>query len=157
MRKRSKYRPKGVIVNTMGYVLEGLTPVAKHSNFLMTLKIANHAALAALTQGKATNADITVLINALNISEGLYRLGFGREYGDVLREGLTALRDVGRRGHKSGRYVLYAHEMTALNTIMELHDAQLDLCTVNDLDRAIDLVNEEHRLRKTQTIVEKNT
>jgi len=30
MRKRSKYRPKKVLINPVGYVLEGMTPVAKH-------------------------------------------------------------------------------------------------------------------------------
>lgn len=153
MRKRSKYRPKGVRLDTMAYVKEGMTPIGQHGGFLMTLKIKNHAALAALTQGRATRADIDTLIAAINITEALYRLGIGREYGDVVKDGLEALRAVGGRGAANNRFVLRASEMTALNTAMELHDAQLDLCVVKDIERATELVRREHEQRRVTPIV----
>ena len=153
MRKRSKYRPKGVRLDTMAYLKESMTPIAQHSGFLMTLKIKNHAALAALTQGHATRADLDTLIAALNITEALYRMGFGREYADVVQEGLAALRSVGARGAANSRFILRAPEMTALNTVMELHDAQLDLCVVKDIERATELVRKEHELRRMTPIV----
>lgn len=153
MRKRSKYRPKGIILNPMAYVIEGMTPVANHGSYLMDLKIKNHAALAALTQGRATRSDIDTLIASINITEALYRLGFGREYGDVVKDGLTALRSVGARGAANNRFILRAEEMTALNTVMELHDAQLDLCTVRDIERAAQLVRTEMLQRKATPIV----
>ena len=153
MRKRSKYRPKGVRLDTMAYVKESLTPIAQHGGILMTLKIKNHAALAALTQGRATRAEIDTLIAALNVTEALYRMGFGREYGDVVKDGLDALRAVGARGAANNRFILRAQEMAALNTVMELHDAQLDLCVVKDLERATELVAQEHALRKVTPIV----
>lgn len=155
MRKRSKYRPKGVILNPMAYVMESMMPVAHHGGFLMTVKIKNHAALAALTQGRATRADIDTLISALNITEALYRMGFGREYKDVVQQGLTALRSVGARGAATNRFILTGPEMTNLNLVMELHDAQLDLCTVKDMEKAVALVHEEHRLRKMTPITNK--
>lgn len=152
MRKRSKYRPKGVRLDTMAYVKESMTPIAHHGDFLMTLKIKNHAALAALTQGRATRADIDTLIASLNICEALYRLGIGREYADVVRDGLEALRQVGARGLANNRFILRAEEMAALNTVMELHDAQLDLCVIKDIERATELVRHEHELRRTTPI-----
>lgn len=119
----------------------------------MTLKIKNHAALAALTQGKATRADIDTLIASVNITEALYRMGIGREHGDVVRDGLEALRAVGSRGAANNRFILRAPEMAALNTVMELHDAQLDLCVVKDIERATELVRIEHEQRKCTPIV----
>ena len=152
MRKRSKYRPKGVRLDTMAYIKESMTPIAHHGGFLMTLKIKNHAALAALTQGRATRADIDTLIAALNICEALYRLGIGREYASVVQEGLESLRAVGSRGAANNRFILRAPEMHALNTVMELHDAQLDMCVVKDIERATELVRTEMQLRKATPI-----
>lgn len=155
MRKKSKYRPKGVLINPVAYVLEGMKPVKHHDDFLLTLKIKNHDALTALTQGRAVRWDIDVLINMVNVTEALYRLGFGDDYGDVVKDGLNALLEIGKRGAQSGRFVVKAQEMTALNTAMELHDAQMELVTIKDMERAIDIVNKEFAQGKTKKIVEK--
>jgi hypothetical protein len=138
----------------LGYVLESIKPVAQHEQYLVELKIKNHLAMTTLTRGEATRSDIDTLIASVNIVEALYRLGFGREYADVVRDGLDALRSVGKRGAESGRCILKADEMNALNLVMELHDAQMELITIKDMDKAIDLVKEEHRLRKARPIVE---
>jgi hypothetical protein len=128
--------------------------VAQHEQYLVELKIKNHLAMTTLTRGEATRIDIDTLIASVNIVEALYRLGFGREYADVVREGLDALRDVGKRGAESGRFILKSTEMNALNLAMELHDAQMDLITIKDMDKAIELVKEEFRQRKMRPIVE---
>jgi len=154
MRKRSKYRPKPLLVNPLGYVLENIKPVAHHEQYLVELKIKNHLAMTTLTRGEATRSDIDTLIASVNIVEALYRLGFGKEYADVVRDGLDALRDVGRRGVESGRFILKSTEMNALNLVMELHDAQMDLITIKDMDKAVELVKEEFRQRKMRPIVE---
>ena len=98
MRKRSKYRPKPILQNPVGYVLEGMTPVTSHDNFLLDLEINNYLAMVLLTQGKATREDMDKLINMSNITEALYRMGFGTEYKDVLVKGSSALLAVARRG-----------------------------------------------------------
>ena len=154
MRKRSKYRPRAVLVNPLGYVLESIKPVSQHEQYLVELKIKNHLAMSTLTKGLATRGDIDTLIASVNIVEALYRLGFGREYADVVKDGLNALRSVGKRGAESGRFILKADEMNALNLVMELHDAQMEIITIKDMDKAIALVKEEFRLRKARPIVE---
>jgi hypothetical protein len=131
-----------------------MKPVAHHEQYLVELKIKNHLAMTTLTRGEATRSDIDTLIASVNIVEALYRLGFGKEYADVVREGLDALRDVGRRGVESGRFILKSTEMNALNLVMELHDAQMDLITIKDMDKAVELVKEEFRQRKMRPIVE---
>ena len=155
MRKRSKYRPKPVLQNPLGYVLEGMTPVSQHESFLVDVKIKAHMALLNLTQGKAVREDIDTLIQAVNVVEALYRMGFGTEYGDAMRNGLDALHSVGVRGAKSNRFILRSEEMKALNTIMELHDAQLEVITLKDMERAYKLVLEEFRQKKLRPIVTK--
>jgi len=155
MRKRSKYRPKHVLQNPMGYVIESLTPVSQHDNFLIDLKLKNHMALANLTKGIAERYDIESLIQSVNVTEALYRMGFGREYASEVRAGLDSLHAVGVRGAASGRFILKSEEMNALNIIMELHDAQLEVITLKDMERAYKLVLEELRQKKMRVIVTK--
>ena len=148
MRKRSKYRPKGVLLNPVGYVLESMTALNGHGDVVLTVRLKNHAAMTALTQGTATRKDIDTLIQVVNVTEALYRLGFGAEYAAEVKAGMGALLEVGRRGAQTHRFVLKAQEMTALNVLMELHDAQLDIITVKDMERATKLVREEYRLKR---------
>jgi len=155
MRKRSKYRPKGVIMNPIAYVMESMTPVAKHDNFLIDLKIKNHMAMTNLTQGKATREDMDTLIPMANFVEALYRMGFGTDYATEVHKGLDALHAVGKRGAESGRFILRSEEMRALNTLMELHDAQMDVITVKDMERAFKIVDEEYKQRRMRPIVER--
>ena len=154
MRKRSAYRPKRVLLNPVGYVLESLSPVNSHTAFMLDLKIKNHGAMETLTKGLAKRADIDTLIAMVNMTEAFARLGFGQDYSDVVRDGLRALRDLGTRGLTSGSFILKAHEMNALNTAMELHDAQMEVVTLKDMDAAIALVQEEYRLKKMTPILE---
>jgi hypothetical protein len=44
--------------------------------------------------------------------------------------------------------------MTALNTVMQLHDAQLEVINVQQMEKALDLVKEEIRGRRATPIVE---
>lgn len=153
MRKKSKYRPKHVLTNPMGYVLEGMEPIRARGSILVDLKIKNHLALRNLTQGGATRSDIDVLIAMVNMTEALYRLGFGEEYATEVRAGLDALYTVAVRGRDTNRFTLRAEEMKALNTLGELHDAQMEIITVKDLDRAIALVEKERRAKNMRTVV----
>ena len=158
MRKRSKYRPKGVILDPIGHMLEGLTPVAKHANFLVDLKIRNHMGLQALTQGRATRAEMDDMIAMGNAVEALHRLGFGRDYGDVVGKGLDAILSVARRGvANGGRFILTAPEMNALNDLMELHDQQMEVITVKDMENAMKLMEKEYRSGKMTPIVRTKT
>ncbi len=152
MRKKSKYKPRAILANPMGYVLESMTPVSKHNSFMVDLMIKNHGAMTSLMQGKATRKDIDALIQMTNITEALYRLGFGTEYKDVVSAGLEALREVAARGAKDNRFILRASEIKALNDAMELHDAQMEVITIKDMERAIKLVYEEIRNKRATTI-----
>ena len=82
MKKRSKYRPRRVLLNTMAFVQESLTPVALHDTYLLDLKIVNSMAMASLMKGTATKRDMDALVAMSNIVEALYELGFGRQYQD---------------------------------------------------------------------------
>jgi hypothetical protein len=155
MKKRSAYRPKPVFANPLAYVLESMVPVSRHDSYLLDMKIKNHGAMSSLTQGSATRRDLDVLITMVNITEALYRMGFGEDYGHIVRQGQDALHCVGVRGVESSRFTLKAQEMSHLNDIMELHDAQMDLITIKDMERAMELIKKEFVQKKMRPILEK--
>lgn len=139
MKKRSKYRPRRVLLDTMAFVRESLTPVAKHDNYLLDLKIVNSMAMASLMKGTATKRDMDVLVAMSNIVEALYELGFGRQYQDVATEGRYAILSIVYRAVERLRFVPTGEDIKRLNTLMELHDAQMDVITIADMERAISL------------------
>jgi hypothetical protein len=152
-----KYKPRLVLLNPMGFVVENMSSVSSHTSFMLDLNIKNHGALTMLTTGKGKQWDIEILIAMVNITEAFARLGFGKDYSDVVSDGIAALRSVGKRGVETGSYVMKSSEMNALNTIMELHDAQMSVVTLKDMDKAIALINEERKQKKMTPIVTKKS
>lgn len=148
MRKRSKYRPKGVRLDLIGYVTESLKPVAAHESYLIDLKIKNSEAMVALMRGTAVKADIDTLIAMSNIVEALYQLGFGSEYKDVGIDGREALLQIVHRAVETKRFVPTAEQIKALQMLMELHDAQMDVITIKDMERALEFARDQFRNKR---------
>lgn len=143
MRKRSKYRPKAVLRNPMGFLLDGFAPMSAHAPQVLTLKIKNHHAMVTLLEGKAKAAQMGTLVAMYNMVEALHKMGFGAEYAEYVEAGMAALASIVRRSHTVGKYVPTGPEIQALNQLMELHDAQMEVVTVRDVDRAIKLAKKE--------------
>jgi hypothetical protein len=152
VRKRSKYKPKGVRLDNMTWVQAGLKRVDEISAGA-TLKILNHDAMNTLRLGNATKVEIDAIISALNIAEALARRGVGSDWLPELRTAQDALLTLARRGLKS-RFIVRGDELTALNLAMEIHDAQLEAVTVKQLETAMGDVIETVRLKKARSIVE---
>lgn len=151
---RKKYRPKPVLVDPVGYVVEGVQPVASHGSYLVDLLMKNHNAMEMLVKGTATKKHMDVLIAAHNVTEALYRMGFGRDYSDCIVRGKAALLDLCGRGAKTGRFVCRAPEIQALNDLMALADAQLEVITVADMQKAIALGKREIMNKRATVIKE---
>ena len=154
MRKRSKYRPKGVILDPINHVLSGLKRVGSISEGV-TLMIKNHTALEAVRKGVGTREDIDVLIGALNMTEALAFFKFGDDWAEEIRAAQDALLELGRRGVETGKFILRGPELTALNLGMEIHDAQLQACTVNDMEKAMDYVTQCLLNKKARSMIRK--
>jgi len=69
MRKKSKYKPKGVRLDAVNWVLAGMKPVASVGDAIVVLKAKNHSALTEVVQGRGNRDQIDVLIAALNMCE----------------------------------------------------------------------------------------
>jgi hypothetical protein len=156
MRKRSKYKPKPVILNTMAHVLAGMVTMTTLKDKLVQLQLTNHLALEALRIGKATKNDMDVIINAFNITEALAKQKIGDEYQKEIKEAQDALYDCAKRGIENNyRFVMKGIELKAINFVMELHDAQLEASTVKDIELAIEHVNNCLMSKNARPVIER--
>jgi len=155
MRKRSKYRPKGVIRDTMTWVQAGMKRVDSIGAGT-TLKIRNYDAMNNLRLGVATRREIDAIIDAMNVAEALCKRGTGGDWLPEIQEAQDHLLELARRGVANDmRFIVRGEELKALNLGMEIHDAQLEAVTVKELEVAMNDVMENLRLKKMRHIVEK--
>jgi hypothetical protein len=156
MRKRSKYRPKAQLPDPLTWVIAGLRPVLTATEVMDNVRIKNHLALRCVVEGTATRKDMDVLIEAFNITEALARVdpALGRDWSQEIKAGQDALLAMGKRGVALGdRFVFTGAELNAANTVMELHDAQLERCTVAQMEKAIGEVVKDIRNKKARAVV----
>lgn len=145
---RKAYRPKHILADPVGFVTERITPLSQHETYLLDWQLKNSGALTALMQGRANKRDMDTLIAMSNIVEALYRLGFGKEYKDVAVSGREAILKIVWRAVDKLKFIPTGPEIKALNELMELHDAQMEVITVQDMEDAIafakKLIREKH-------------
>lgn len=141
MRKRSSYRPKRVLLNPVMWAINRCALVRSHEG-AVSLKIVNHQALLDVTKGEGTRSQIDTLVAAMNTAEALYLVNsaLGLDYKDELRAAQDALLTMAQRGAEKNRFIFTGPELQAMNLGMELHDAQLDACTLRELEEANTLV-----------------
>lgn len=155
MRKRSKYKPRKVFSDPVAWVINGFKPMSE-SGEAVSLKIKNHSALSDITQGQGDKNKVDVLIAAMNMAEALHIVNpqLGKEYAPEIKAAQDAIYNMAKRGVAKGRFVFTGPEMQAMNTGMEVHDAQLDACTIGELEAAIKYVYEAIKHRRARPIVE---
>ncbi len=142
MRKRSKYRPKGVRLDCMGYVKAGFQPVrAAPKNEVIS--ITNYSSLDAICFGKGTKEDVLALIHAVNLAEALVLMDVGTDYKDEIRAGSNAVQELSKRYIQTQKVVFKADEMQSVRRLLEIHEAQLDAITVAEIEKANALVVKE--------------
>jgi hypothetical protein len=141
MKKRSKYRPKRVLQSPMDFVLSGFKPVRDLEGVYLDAQLKNRAALEQLRLGSAVKDNINILIGVVNITEALALDGIGIEWLPEIKEGQDALLALSRRGVARGmRFIMTAKEWETLKLMMDLHEEQLALATVHDIEKACDYV-----------------
>jgi hypothetical protein len=156
MKKKSKYKPRGVRLDNMSWVIAGMKRVGALPTAGVALKLKNHEALDSILTGHGTKQDVDVLINAVNMTEAMARIrdGLGADWATEIKAAQDAIYTMGKRGIERGSFAFTGPEMTAVKLIMDLHDAQLDDCTVREMEQALFIVEEEIRLKKARAIIE---
>lgn len=135
-RKKSKYKPRPVLRDPVGYVLEGLEPVAPSA---VTIRIRNNSALESLIRGNATGADVGILTTAANMTTALASLGKGRDWSAEIRAGVDAVQSVRDRRIKWGKIQATPSELQSIATLIDVHEAQIAEAAVIDFEAALKL------------------
>jgi hypothetical protein len=153
---RKKYKPKGVRLDAVQWVINGFRNISETGDAVLHLKIKNHESLECLRKGEATRMDIDAIISAFNMAEALARMQIGDDYAAEIKAGQDALLAVAKRGvSRDDRFVLKAEELSAINLVLEIHDAQLEITTIGELEKAMDIVMKEIKMRKARPVLEK--
>jgi hypothetical protein len=92
----------------------------------------------------------------VNICEALVRVrdDLGLDWANEIRAAQDALYTMAKRGVEKNRFAFTGQEMTAMKLVMDVHDAQLDNCTVKEMEQAMFIVYEEVRLKKARPILQ---
>ena len=156
MKKKSKYKPRGIRLDNLSWIVAGMKKVGALPSAGVALKLKNHNSLNMILMGQGTREHVDVLIAAVNMSEALIRIRdeLGVDWKDEIREAQDAIYTMGKRGIEKNSFLFTGPEMTAVKLVMDLHDAQLDDCSVKEMEQALFIVNEEIRLKKCRPIVE---
>ena len=139
MRKK-KFVSKWLKTNTLEIVADRIKPLEKQNTWLLDAKLRSSSALDALMHGLATRADIDQLKAAHNMAIGLQKFDTGREYRSITKASKEAILSLAKRFQTTGRYVATGVEIKALQELLELHEAQLEICTVGEVQKAYEYV-----------------
>jgi hypothetical protein len=139
MKKKSKYKPKPVRLDNMAWVTGGMLPVSTAKEAILNLGIKNHGALSCLVQGHGTRADAVMLRSAFITARALAMLDLGKEYKPDLDKAQVTIAELIARGDASGRYLFRGPEISIVNLGMEIHEAQMEVCTIAKLEDAVKL------------------
>jgi hypothetical protein len=138
MRKRSKYRPRQKIDDPVAFVLSGFKRIDDAAgDIISTVRVRNHLAIAQLLKGQGTRSDMGDIMMAFRIMHELANLGLGKDWWPDILAAQAAIESVRVRGEAKGdRFLFTGEELKAVNLGMEIHDAQLDACTVAQMEQA---------------------
>ena len=155
MKKKSKYKPRGVRYDNLSWILAGMKKVGSLPTAGVALKLKNREALDSILTGHGTKDHVDVLISAVNMSEALIRIRdeLGMDWKEEIKAAQDAIYTMGKRGIERERFAFTGPEMTSVKLVMDLHDAQLDDCSVKEMEQALFIVEEEIRLKKCRPIL----
>lgn len=140
---RKKYKPKGVIRDPVNFVVAGSRPASEEIQ--LDTKILYHSAMTQMVQGNGKKDDWQTLANAMNVGLILCEMGYGQEFVPDLVKAQGAMVLVKQRFRATGKMGLRGEEMQAINVALDLHDQQLALTPIRDIERAVLCVDRELR------------
>jgi len=145
-KRNKKYRPKPVIRDTVAFVLSGMRRVADLKEPYLMALLRTRTALERLRTGIADKDDIGRLMAMLNLAEALAVHGLGKDHLDSLVEIQNHLFELATKGVERGyRFTMNAAQWQALKDLVDLHEAQLDACTVYQIEQAVDFIERHQR------------
>lgn len=138
-KRNKKYKPKRVSPNPMLEVMQGMTLASESlSDLITTQRLKTSESMRKLLSGESTKYSINELVEVCNLTEVLRQSGFGKgDYDHVCIDARESILSIVERAHRINKFVGNGDEIKALNTMIELHDAQLDIIKAKEFGEAI--------------------
>lgn len=152
MKKRSKYKPKPINHDNLSYIISGFRKVSTLPIAGVSLLTRNHSALEEILHGRATHEHVDVIIAAMNMCETLAHMGIGEDWIPEIMQAQQAVYNLAQRGISGKKFIFTGPEMSIVKQMMELHDRQLEECTVAQMEKALDVMTEFIRLGRSKKI-----
>lgn len=133
---RKKYVPRPKLQDPVNYVLRGYLPLCVATAALRTLHTKVHGSVDNLAHGRGSAADIKALAEAFTISQAFSGQGIGEDLTVELDAAQEALLALAERAKATGNFTLKGPELTALNLGVEVYDAQLEVATLGEFEKA---------------------
>lgn len=149
---RKKYKPKGVRVDALSWVISGFKKVADVPDAGTKLMLKNHVSFDEIREGRGDTGHVDNLITMVNCAEALAKRQLGRDWLDEIKEAQDAIFHMAQRGVSGKPFIFTGQELQAVQTILELHDEQLKNCPVRTLELALDDIAKEFKNRKMRKI-----
>ena len=145
---RKKYKPKGVRMDTLSWVIGGFKKVADVPDAGTNLMLQNHVSFDEIREGRGNTDHVDNLITMVNCAEALAGHRLGHDWLVEIREAQDAIYHMAQRGVSGKPFVFTGQELQSVQTILELHDEQLKNCSVRTLELALDDIAKEYKAKK---------
>jgi len=155
MKKKSKYKPKQIRLDTMEFVKHGIVKVADVPVAGIKLRLQSYEAFDTIVSGEPTKDHVDTLISCGNMAETLARFGHGQDWLPEIMQAQKCILDMGRRGLKKGSFRFTGDEMQKIKLLLEIHDAQLEATTVRDMEKALDYIAKQIMAGRATPVEEK--
>jgi hypothetical protein len=154
---RKKYKPKGVRMDALTWVISGFEKVAEVPDAGTKLMIKNHASFDEIREGRGNTFHVDNLITMVNCAEALAKRQLGRDWLEEIGQAQDAIYAMAQRGVSGKSFVFTGLELQAVETVLSLHDEQLRQCSVRTLELALEDIEREfksNKMRKIQPVQE---
>jgi len=152
MKKRSKYKPKGVRMDALTWVISGFKKVAEVPDAGTKLMIKNHVSFDEIREGRGDKDHTDNLITMVNCAEALAKRQLGRDWLPEIGEAQDAIYAMAQRGISGKNFVFTGLELQAVELVLSLHDEQLKQCSVRTLELALEDIEREFKSNKMRKI-----
>lgn len=132
---KKQYRPKPIIKDPITFVMVGNRPGTDEAQ--LKLKISYHLAMTNITQGRGQKEDWQEIANSINLAIVLAEMGWGKDYVPELAKAQGAMILLRDRLKQNGRIVVRAEEMNLINDALAIHDEQIAIAPIRDVDAAV--------------------
>lgn len=156
MKKKSKYKPKGIRLDAMTWVLSGMKKVADVPDAGTKLLLKNHVSFDEIREGRGDKDHVDTLIQFVNMAEALAELQLGRDWLPEIYQAQNAIYAMAQRGVSGKNFIFTGEEMNIVRQVLELHDVQLENCPVKKMEQALELIakNLQHKkMRKIEPLL----